>query len=671
MSQENGGAAPSAANAEPSAPVNSMPVGGPPPCEVMGRYQMFMGDEDSLGEGTSSICRKGRDQETGQSVAIKVYKTKRGSRSRSEQDVIKTKFVRQIAVLRELQTPLLPPEDATLWDKALDGVPPTQLFMQLIDFSKDKDGNPGPDPKDGVMYVITELASYSLKDYIKLRREQGKPMSKETVRSIAKAVVLVTAGLHAKGLVHLDLKPENLMVFNQRLKLIDVDGCVRIGTSASINDSSLSFSPCYCAPEWARFLIEDSDDPRIDIHPALDVWSIGMTIVELVLLDAALKPTYASFMRHGRSHREAGFLFMDWLSSLKRAPVLSKLPRFDPALMAMLEECLLVCDSKKRRSLAQSLAHPYFTNTFMKKSQTGPLQEAEADMPLEAARERKPRLEDHSDAFLFQGRLWKLNVDGNAKDQNHWMKRDMWIANDGSLCYFSLKEDKRLVLLDAHKISTSAIAPYTGGAREPAFVIRSHPDHDDEDAAHDETVLATESAAEYDAWISAIERVKVEALRTMRLGPDMAQDLRNHRLAVKNRRLKVDKGSSSEEDFAPVFQAKLWKMKADGDRLNPKDWFERDMWLSRNGSLVYYSKREDRELVYYTHSDVASAVVSCIPDAESCKPWAFSVQLASASDGMVFTPGDFAAESEEMRDSWMGEFQKIAAMTRAEGDRSS
>jgi len=77
--------------------------------------------------------------------------------------------------------------------------------MQLVDYSMDADGTPAPDQQDNVMYVITELGQYSLKDFIKLRREQQKPLSKETVRNIAKASILVTAGLHAKGLVHLDL----------------------------------------------------------------------------------------------------------------------------------------------------------------------------------------------------------------------------------------------------------------------------------------------------------------------------------------------------------------------------------------------------------------------------------------------------------------------------------
>ena len=56
------------------------------------------------------------------------------------------------------------------------------------------------------------LPRYSLKDYLALRRDQGKSLSRGAVKNISKAIILVVAGLHAKNLVHLDLKPENLML---------------------------------------------------------------------------------------------------------------------------------------------------------------------------------------------------------------------------------------------------------------------------------------------------------------------------------------------------------------------------------------------------------------------------------------------------------------------------
>merc|ERR1719282_420407 len=356
--------------------------------------------EDILGEGTSSICRRGTNIKTGEMVAIKVYKTlKEGANS---EDVKMQKFRRQISVLTELQEPFQVPTNLTLWSDQLSRAKPSRLFMQLIDYSKNARGEPAPDPVDGVLYVVTELAQYSLKDYLSLRRDQGRPLTKDTVKNITKAIILVMAGLHAKGFVHIDLKPENLMMFNGRLKLIDVDGCVKAGSSVSIQDSSISFSPCYCAPEWAKFLIEDSE-AKITVTPALDVWSVGMTICELVTLDAILKPMYANFLRNGHSHREAGFLFMDWLSSIKKAPIPKSVEKFDPEFTEVLVNWLLVCDPAKRKTCAQSLTNPYIATVSsneaeMRKSST--LKSSEDDMnsaPQENALkvdetvERRPR----------------------------------------------------------------------------------------------------------------------------------------------------------------------------------------------------------------------------------------------------------------------------------------
>jgi len=232
--------------------------------------------------------------------------------------------------------------------------------MQLIDYSKDKTGEPGANPGDRVMYVITELGSYSLKEYLKIRRDTQGPLSKDSVWDAAKSILLITAGLHSKGLVHLDLKPENLMFFDDCLKLIDVDGCVKIGSIVSITDSSLSYSPCYCAPEWAAFLIKgDVDDPTvptIKIQPSLDVWSIGMTICELVTPEPILKKKLVGFSQHGHS------LWRHWLSALEKLhlPKAMHSENVDPNLLHVLESHLLLCDPRARNSLAQTLSLPYF-----------------------------------------------------------------------------------------------------------------------------------------------------------------------------------------------------------------------------------------------------------------------------------------------------------------------
>mmetsp|Transcript_11962 Transcript_11962/g.21913 ORF Transcript_11962/g.21913 Transcript_11962/m.21913 type:complete len:682 (+) Transcript_11962:128-2173(+) len=627
---------------------------------VMGKYHMLMDKESIMGEGTSSICRKGKVIATGDPVAIKVYKEQRGKNGKKQDDVTLQKYRRQISVLTELQEPWKKPSDPTLWSEQLNNIKPSRIFMQLLDYSKQADGQPGPDPDDGVIYVVTELAQYSLKDFLAQRREQSRPLSTESIKNVSKAIVLAMAGLAAKGFVHLDMKPENMMMFNGRLKVIDVDGCVRVGTKVSISDSSISFSPCYCAPEWARFLIQDSET-SIVASPLLDSWSVGMTICELVTLDAILKPMYANFLRNAHSHREAGFLFMEWLGGLKKAQLPKQILKLDPAFVQLLTQGLLVATQAQRKTCAQCLQLPYIAEGGWPHDpgagKSG--QEAEGpklDMPQEAPRIQRLRPEDDSTAApLHKGTLWKLNQGGDANNKEHWIKRDMWIAHNHSLCYYSKKENKRLVLIDGTKLQQAMFEPSTGHTQENAFKIKIS---SDEEGVEPETYhLAAESKDELDQWMKKLKQTgKMELLVTMKLGKQMQDDLVAFRIAVKNRRMKVEDDEKAQ--FEPVFKAKLWKLKGEGDAMKNEDWFLREMWISKNGCLVYYSPKEERELIYYTAADLSRAKVAVVDSSKTMKPYAFQVILPPAN-GVEFAPGDFAAETEEQRNKWMAEFKKM------------
>jgi serine/threonine protein kinase len=338
--------------------------------DVMGgRYRMDMSDDGKLGEGSFCIVRKGLDTETGEAVAIKVYKSSK-STSRSRDALLK-KFKRSVDVLRKLQVPFERPADTKLWTSQLECVKPAKLFMRLIDYSKDSDGEPSEDSTDSCLYLITELAQQSLRDFLAYKRKGDARPSKETVRNIAKSIVLVMASLHAKGFVHLDVKPENLMVFDGCLKLIDVDGCVEIGSRIRLFDSSISFSPVYCAPEWAGFLLEDSD-ACIIASPGLDVWSVGCTICELVTLgDALLKPDYVKFIR---KDRHAGRLrFMEYVKTLETVPLPRSIQNFDPELAEFVAGWLLVGDKTARHSCAETLNAPYLATDKLQWTKSGPI----------------------------------------------------------------------------------------------------------------------------------------------------------------------------------------------------------------------------------------------------------------------------------------------------------
>eukprot|EP00927_Polykrikos_kofoidii_P065043 TRINITY_DN6083_c0_g1_i2.p1 TRINITY_DN6083_c0_g1~~TRINITY_DN6083_c0_g1_i2.p1 ORF type:complete len:646 (+),score=116.77 TRINITY_DN6083_c0_g1_i2:65-2002(+) len=617
--------------------------------EVMHKYLMSMKECDITGEGSSSICRKGIVIETNMPVAIKTYKD-----SRRNASVSMTKFQRQISVLQLLMEPLVQPEDPRLWCDELSTADPADLFMQLIDFSKLEDGTPGLNSDDNEMYVVTELASYSLKDFVKNRRRAGKPVSQQTMHDIVRSILLVTAGLHAKLLCHLDLKPENLMLFSGRLKLIDVDGCVQIGETVTVEDSSLSFSPCYCAPEWAAFVIEDTDLPTLVVDSLLDVWSIGMTICELVTLEPTLKRTYASFMQHGRASREAGYYFLEWLASVSKVKLPREVANLDPVLEDMLINKLLVADKAHRASFAECFSHKYLSGRRLSRSSSSIIQATtdifdQGSEDAEKSRIHRKRPPDVSTGSVFEGTLFKLSTGKDPQDRQSWLPRDFYISDQGNFCYWSLQTNTRLVVLDGHRAQDAEIVRVADSVRGPTLEVRV-PDLEGGGAPH-VVALACESEEDLEKWIHQLGQLSLRVMQSIHMGKGMAKELRKFRVTVKNRRLTP---SSETKQNEQILRSKLWKVKTGGNRHNPEDWLERDMWLTANGNLVYHSKRDDRDLMYFTAEDLAHAKVSKIVSTDSAHAYTFQVTLQSQKD-VEYSPSEFAAETEELREEWLKE----------------
>jgi len=316
---------------------------------IFGKFALADGDSTRLGEGTSSVCYLGSNVETGEAVAIKVYKPSRGGVSSTL-----AKFRRQVEVLQEVHRPLEKPVDDALWCEELARTDPADLFLRLLGFSKDASGEPAPDPEDGRMYIVTELADCTLRDMLRQRSETKTPLSSDIVRKIAKEIVLAVAWLHAKGYVHLDVKPDNIMMCGGRWKLIDMDSCLPAGTEVKLS-SHISFSPLYCAPEFARFVVEGGS---VVLKPSMDVWSVGITLVELVILCPLLSMQWAQFheVSDGQSRHAGNIFFLKWLGAVATtSPPMPGESRFKILLCSW----LLVPHPERRRTLAQSLNAPY------------------------------------------------------------------------------------------------------------------------------------------------------------------------------------------------------------------------------------------------------------------------------------------------------------------------
>jgi serine/threonine protein kinase len=290
---------------------------------------------------------------TGEQVAIKVYK-------QADAPNALEKFQRQVSVLQELQQPFVRPDSwlgprqcrGRPWSDELASMSPGDLFVKLLDYSRDASGQPGQDPADREMYVVTELAECTLQAKLAHSKKEGIPLPREQVHKIAKDIVLSAAGLHAKGFVHLDIKPHNIMLCAGHWKLIDMDGCARIGTTLRLSDSTISFTPMYCAPEFARFAEEGSS---IRVSPGLDSWSVGLTIAELLSFQPLLK---LHAQRMSAPHWR-GRSFLGWLATGATMPVPRGWEADDPDFFELLTKRLLV-NERCRKTLAECLAAPYF-----------------------------------------------------------------------------------------------------------------------------------------------------------------------------------------------------------------------------------------------------------------------------------------------------------------------
>eukprot|EP00392_Amoebophrya_sp_AT5.2_P016808 g17104.t1 len=683
---------------------------------VLGRFEVIPGRKGLLGEGSFSVVQKGIDKKTGATVAVKTYK------HASQPDEIEncvTKFNRQIQVLQMLMEPLVQdPKRANLMHPLLSKIDPKKCFLELVDYSRDKDGKPGPDTRDGKMYVVTEVADYSLKDYLGQKLEEKSALKPDSIRQICRSFVVAMAMLHAKGLVHLDMKPENIMRAGHTWKVIDVDGCTPLGKQISINDSSISFSPCYCAPEWAHFLIEDGD--FLKVGHQLDVWSVGISLCELIALDAVLKPKYVSIYRQAGSHRKAGFLFLEWLANPKESLAMDDAVKtFDPDFSDMVLSRMLNKNPIARVSLADMLNHSYIKDCVVPGLDTNvPTAEKNKEAQEESflgdsEKVKKHRLERLEEQItdkppVWKGVLYKLNSDGDKANIDHWLRRDMWLAHNGNLCYYSQKKNKRLVILDLKHLVTAKITTTVtvvgsgetivttsvsekeveaeqapGGGRDKQGVSTSSTEPETTSAKnalpnvlridfllpefeanqHEKQYYAAETVEELQKWVSVLtevmqkpENFDSQLAKKVKVSEGLLQDFRDFN---RNRREKIDRNSGQ---YQPVFEKELWKLNSDGDPLQDSQWTFRNMWLAKNGALCYFSKKENKELMYYRPEDIRQVSYRRLSyPSECCRPYAFELCL-KPSEGVEYAPGVFAATDENVMHIILGcieKYQKI------------
>ena len=139
------------------------------------------------------------------------------------------------------------------------------------------------------------------------------PLSESSSRRLIAQLLSALTALHKHGVVHRDVKPENLMVSDvddpSRARLVMIDfGYAAIVKSAQEPLEGLAGSPEYAAPEVLTWLDGDGEP----YYASCDMWSVGVTAVR-----SAASPVSALSLSlsHTHTHTSAHLI-----ASLTRRP---------------------------------------------------------------------------------------------------------------------------------------------------------------------------------------------------------------------------------------------------------------------------------------------------------------------------------------------------------------
>ncbi|HEX5054699.1 MAG TPA: serine/threonine-protein kinase [Planctomycetota bacterium] len=208
---------------------------------------------ERLGGGGMGIVYRATELSIGRDVALKLIRPEHlwfdGARKR---------FLREIEAVAALDHPGIVPIYTA---GEHDGVP--FCAMELVRGSS-------------LALVLATLGARDSSPDPAVLRQAGATNWTDACFALVRQVADALAHGHARGIVHRDVKPSNIMLGDDgRARLIDF-GLARVASAATMTKSGVQpGSPAYMSPEQVR---------GEEVDARTDVWSLGVTLCELLTL---------------------------------------------------------------------------------------------------------------------------------------------------------------------------------------------------------------------------------------------------------------------------------------------------------------------------------------------------------------------------------------------------
>ncbi len=128
--------------------------------------------------------------------------------------------------------------------------------------------------EEGLLYVVMEYCEDSLSRMIQRQRQSGRPFQEKIIKKFMKSALLGLECLHKCGILHLDLKPDNLLLQGDTIKIADFG----LSRAAKVRSGDIEEGDSrYLAKQVLNF------SPQIDLTKA-DIFSLAMTLYQMITL---------------------------------------------------------------------------------------------------------------------------------------------------------------------------------------------------------------------------------------------------------------------------------------------------------------------------------------------------------------------------------------------------